>query len=78
VPDVSFDLFDLTGWFIAVVLIAMIVMLVLFGIFAWTMFRGVLGRDDPAILELKDRLARGEIDVAEYQVRLRALRRGED
>ena len=31
-------------------------------------------REDPAVEELKARYARGEIDTAEYQVRMRALR----
>jgi len=30
------------------------------------------------VAELKTRLARGEIDPAEYRVRIRALRDGED
>jgi uncharacterized membrane protein len=32
---------------------------------------------DPAEEELRARLARGEIDMAEFEVRLRALRRGD-
>ena len=32
---------------------------------------------DPAEQELRDRLARGEIDMAEFEVRLRALRNGD-
>ncbi len=43
----------------------------------WAIRRnGVIGRD-PAEQELRGRLARGEIDMAEFQVRLRALK-GED
>jgi uncharacterized membrane protein len=54
--------------------IAMVVMLVMIGAFVWAIFRTAGSRDDPAVAELKDRLARGEIDTAEYQVRRRALR----
>ncbi len=35
-------------------------------------------REDPAITELKGRFARGEIDLAEYEVRLRSLTRDRD
>jgi uncharacterized membrane protein len=40
----------------------------------WAVRRGVPKRRDPAEEALRDRLARGEIDMAEFQVRLRALR----
>lgn len=35
-------------------------------------------REDPAVTELKARFARGEIDLAEYEVRLRSLTRDRD
>lgn len=35
-------------------------------------------REDPAVSELKARFARGEIDLAEYEVRLRSLTRDRD
>lgn len=35
-------------------------------------------REDPAVAELKRRFARGEIDLAEYEVRLRSLTRDRD
>ena len=34
--------------------------------------------EDPAVTELKARFARGEIDLAEYEVRLRSLTRDRD
>jgi len=41
----------------------------------WAIRRGMPARRDPAEEALRTRLARGEIDMAEYQVRMRALRR---
>jgi uncharacterized membrane protein len=41
----------------------------------WAIRRTVPPQDNPAVAELKSRLARGEIDPTEYQVRLRALER---
>ena len=40
----------------------------------WAVRRSVPARRDPAEEALRDRLARGEIDMAEFTVRLRALR----
>ncbi len=44
----------------------------------WAIRRGMPARRDPAEEALRTRLARGEIDMAEYQVRMRALRREEE
>ena len=44
----------------------------------WAIRRGVPARRDPAEEALRGRLARGEIDMAEFQVRLRGLQRGDD
>ena len=44
----------------------------------WAIRRSAPARRDPAEEELRDRLARGEIDLAEFQVRLRALREGDE
>ncbi len=45
------------------------------GVIIWAIRRTVPRGEDPAIAELKRRLATGEIDPTEYQVRLRALQR---
>lgn len=45
------------------------------GVIIWAIRRNVPKAEDPAVAELKARLARGEIDPTEYQVRLRALSR---
>jgi uncharacterized membrane protein len=47
-------------------------------VIVWAIRRSAPARRDPAEQELRDRLARGEIDMAEFQVRLRALREGDE
>ena len=46
---------------------------VVIGVVIWAIRRSVPPREDPAIAELKARYARGEIDPAEFEVRLRSL-----
>jgi len=71
-------LFD---WFMPFMLAAILVPLVItglvIGVIVWAIRRSAPPREDPAVVELKSRLARGEIDTAEYQVRLRALEEGD-
>ena len=75
-PDFGgfFDLFfgiAIVGTLVSLAIpIAIIVMVV------WAIRRSMPAHRDPAEQELRDRLARGEIDMAEFQVRLRALREG--
>jgi len=47
-------------------------------VIVWAIRRGMPSRRDPAEAALRERLARGEIDLAEFQVRLRALNRGDE
>ena len=44
----------------------------------WAIRRNAPARRDPAEEELRSRLARGEIDQAEFLVRMRALHDGDD
>jgi len=53
--------------------IVLITVLVL-GVVVWGIRRAAPAPRDAAELELRDRLARGEIDMAEFQARLDALR----
>ncbi len=73
-----FDLFDFLG---PTMLFAFAVPLITTGlviaVIVWAIRRSVPAREDPAVAELKARLARGEIDTAEYQVRMRALDDGD-
>ncbi len=70
------DLFDLLGpTMLVVVAVPLITTGLVIGVIVWAIRRSVPPREDPAVAELKGRLARGEIDPTEYQVRLRALQR---
>ena len=72
------DLFDFMGpFFLATLLLPLIMTGVIVGVVIWAIRRNSPRRDEPAVEELKARLARGEIDPVEYQVRIRALRDGD-
>ena len=70
-----FDPFQFIGVTVA---LSFIVPLILTGaviaVVVWSVRRSGPPREDPAVAELKSRLARGEIDPTEYEVRMRALR----
>ena len=72
---------DFGGMFDAIFGITMIGMVISFIIpvaviivIVWAIRRGMPARRDAAEEALRERLARGEIDMAEFQVRLRALK----
>jgi len=72
-PD---DLFSFLGpTMLVAVAVPLITTGLIVGVVIWAIRRSVPPREDPAVAELKSRLARGEIDPTEYQVRLRALER---
>ena len=56
--------------------IAVMTVLIL-GFIAWVFRRASRPAEDPAVTELKRRLAAGEISPVEYEVRLRALQKGD-
>ena len=59
-------------------LIAIVVMTVLIlGFILWVFRRVSRPVEDPAITELKRRMAAGEISPVEYEVRLRAIQKGD-
>ena len=67
------------GFAIVIVTFLMIILItgLTIGVIVWA-FRRVLPRaEDPAIAELKRRLAAGEITPVEYEVRMRALVKGD-
>jgi uncharacterized membrane protein len=74
VDEVGFGMFD---WFMplmaASLLLPLVITGVVVGLIVWAIRRNSAPREDPAVTELKGRLARGEIDTAEYEVRLRSL-----
>jgi uncharacterized membrane protein len=73
---------DIVGWmgpiFAFSIIVPLIITAAVIGVVIWSIRRGMPAREDPAVEELKARYARGEIDTAEYQVRIRALREGDE
>lgn len=72
---------DFGGMFDAIFGLTMIGMIVglaipvaIIVVIVWAIRRGMPARRDAAEEALRGRLARGEIDMAEFQVRLRALK----
>jgi uncharacterized membrane protein len=73
-----FDPFGFVGSvMLLTLLIPVITTVLILGVIVWAIRRAGPAREDPAVAALKARLARGEIDPIEHQVRMRALR-GED
>lgn len=76
--DPIVDPFGFMGGVIALSLIVpLVITLLVLGVIVWAIRRSGPAREDPAVVELKGRLARGEIDPTEYEVRMRALRDGD-
>jgi uncharacterized membrane protein len=69
--------FDIGGFveLMIVITVASVVIVpaLIIGVFIWTVRRSVPRAEDPAVRELKARYARGEIEPAEFEVRLRSL-----
>lgn len=63
---------------VASFLVPLIITGLIVGVVIWAIRRNAPPREDPAIAELKSRYARGEIDQAEFEVRLRSLSRDRD
>jgi len=56
-------------------LVPVLITILIVGVIVWALRRNVPPAEDPAVAELRGRLARGEIDPAEFQARLDALQR---
>jgi uncharacterized membrane protein len=70
-----FDPFQFIGVTVALsFIVPLIITGAVIGVIIWAVRRSGPAREDPAVAELKSRLARGEIDPTEYEVRMRALR----
>ena len=74
--DGFFDLFF--GITILGIIVSLAVPIAIIAVIVWAIRRSAPARRDPAEQELRDRFARGEIDMAEFQVRMRALREGDE
>jgi uncharacterized membrane protein len=72
---------DVFGWmgpiFAISLIVPLVITLLIIGVVVWSIRRSLPPREDPAVAELKARLARGEIEPVEYEVRIRALRDGD-
>jgi uncharacterized membrane protein len=60
------------------IVVSLLVPIAIIILVVWAIRRSAPARRDPAEQELRGRLASGEIDMAEFQVRLRALREGDE
>jgi uncharacterized membrane protein len=67
------------GEFFGLIAIVVPILITLFvvGTIMWILWRGTR-REGPAVAELRARYVRGEIDPAEFEVRLRSLTRSAD
>jgi uncharacterized membrane protein len=64
------------GVFFVLFIVAFVaVFAIIIGVWVMILWRGSRGVEDPAVTELKRRLADGEISPVEYQARLDTLRR---
>lgn len=76
-PDPGF--FDaIFGITIVSLLASLAIPLIIVGVVIWAIRRSAPRRRDPAEESLRARLATGEIDQAEFLVRMRALHDGDD
>lgn len=76
-PDVGGLVGAFFGFTIVAIVIGLDIPIAIIGVIIYAI-RWVIPCRDPAEETLHVRLARGEIDRAEYQVRLRALQRDDD
>lgn len=76
---VGFGLFD---WIVPImaasIILPLVITILVIGVIVWAVRRNTVAHEDPAVSELKGRLARGDIDPTEYEVRLRSLTRDRD
>lgn len=56
-------------------LVPVLITILIVGVIVYALRRNVPPAEDPAVAELRGRLARGEIDPSEFQARLDALQR---
>ena len=64
----------IAGTFLSIVVTTLLVV----GVIVFALRRAIPPAEDPAIAELKRRLAAGEISPIEYEVRVRAIVKGDE
>ena len=75
-PDITGIMDAVFGITILGIVASLAVPLIVMAVVVWAIRRQ--GPRDPAEQALRERLARGEIDQAEFMVRVRALKEGEE
>ncbi len=71
---VDLGLFGWIGPLIAAsIVVPLVITVLVIVVVIWAIRRNTIRPEDPAVSELKARLARGDIDPIEYEVRLRSL-----
>ena len=55
----------------------LVITLLVVGVIVFALRRAIPPAEDPAIAELKSRMAAGEISPVEYEVRVRAIEKGD-
>ena len=77
-PDVGGIMDTVFSITIITVVVSLLIPILIIGVVIWAIRRNAPPRRDPAEEALRQRLARGEIDQAEFLVRMRALHDGDD
>jgi uncharacterized membrane protein len=77
-PEIGGFMNAIFGITLLSVLASLLIPLAIIVLIVWAIRRAAPARRDPAEQALRDRLARGEIDQAEFLVRMRALHDGDD
>jgi uncharacterized membrane protein len=71
------NLDSMFDWFwpfmVASLLLPLIITVLVIVMVVWIVRRNSVPHEDPAVTELKERFARGEIDTAAFEVRMRSL-----
>lgn len=77
-PDVGGIMDAVLFGTIITALVSLAIPIIIIVVVIWAIRRNAPARRDPAEEALRQRLARGEIDQAEFLVRMRALHDGDD
>jgi uncharacterized membrane protein len=77
-PDVGGIMDTVFSITIITVVASLLIPIIVIGVVIWAIRRNAPPRRDPAEEALRQRLAHGEIDQAEFLVRMRALHDGDD
>jgi len=77
-PDIGGFLDGMVFFSLVTAIGSLLIPIIIVGVVIWAIRRNSPARRDPAEEALRERLARGEIEQAEFLVRMRALHDGDD